>query len=322
MSILRKIFPSTPRFEPGPIDTEAGCARVREFIDGDGETEVFEWLNTLKARGVAMRNVDYLRALCFVKKKQTGAAVQALREELRFFPEHAAARDLLKNLSSAQRAVEVPGDAEFQKLFAEIREQTMVGPARLWSMFQLAQEVCAEDLPGNFVECGVAAGGSSALLATVIQRYSKRERRLFACDTFQGMPPASDLDTHRGRHAEQTGWGAGTCAAPRESLDQLCKKMGVRDLVEPVEGLFEHTLPANRARFGDIAFLHMDGDWYSSTRDILENLFDQVVPRGRIQIDDYGFWEGCKRAVSEFEAQRQLKFNLNVIDETGVWMVK
>jgi Macrocin-O-methyltransferase (TylF) len=46
---------------------------------------------------------------------------------------------------------------------------------------------------------------------------------------------------------------------------------------------------------------------------------DQGVPGGRLQIDDYGYWSGCRQAVSEFEAARRLKFEMHVIDETGVW---
>ncbi len=66
----------------------------------------------------------------------------------------------------------------------------------------------------------------------------------------------------------------------------------------------------------------MDGDWYESTRDILENLFDQVVPGGAIQIDDYGHWEGCKKAVHEFADKRRLDFALSRVDEAGVWFRK
>ena len=66
----------------------------------------------------------------------------------------------------------------------------------------------------------------------------------------------------------------------------------------------------------------MDGDWYSSTRDILEFLFDSVAAGGRIQVDDYGYWEGCRRALDEFEKERGHSFKLNRIDETGVWFAK
>ena len=163
-------------------------------------------------------------------------------------------------------------------------------------------------------------GGSSALLAAVIARHSRQPRRLFSFDSFEGLPVTSPLDTHGGRSAESLGWGAGTCAAPEASLLRVCAKLGVEKITEPVKGFFADSLPVHRDRVGPIALLHMDGDWHSSTRDILENLFDRVVPGGRIQIDDYGYWEGCQRAVTEFEHARGLKFELHRIDETGVWL--
>jgi hypothetical protein len=168
----------------------------------------------------------------------------------------------------------------------------------------------------------VAGGGSSALLAAVLAKYSSQPRLLFSFDTFSGMPQSSALDVHQGQQAEDSGWGAGTCSAPESSLLEVCEKLGVRPFVRPVKGLFSDTLPAHRGEIGPIALLHMDGDWYSSTRDILENLFDQVVPGGFIQIDDYGYWEGCKRAVNEFALNRGLNFQPNRIDETGVWLAK
>jgi hypothetical protein len=54
----------------------------------------------------------------------------------------------------------------------------------------------------------------------------------------------------------------------------------------------------------------------------LENLFDQTAPSAPIQIDDYGYWQGCQRAVREFEQKRSLHFQLQPIDDTGVWMSK
>jgi hypothetical protein len=103
---------------------------------------------------------------------------------------------------------------------------------------------------------------------------------------------------------------------------EACRKLGVEQLVEPIRGLFGDTLPMHRERIGEIAFLHMDGDWYASTRDILENLYDQVSAGGIIQIDDYGYWDGCRRAVTEFMEARGLRPDLHQIDETGVWFVK
>ena len=185
-----------------------------------------------------------------------------------------------------------------------------------------AKEVCLADLPGNIVECGVAAGGSTALLATVVARHSKQPRRVFACDSFAGLPAPGELDRHQGQPAAALGWGEGTCAAAVEQLQQVCAKLGVSHLVEPVRGFFADTLPKTREKMGPIALLHMDGDWYESTLTILEQLYDQTIKEARIQIDDYGYWEGCQRAVEDFQRRRNLKFQLHRIDDTGVWMLK
>jgi hypothetical protein len=321
MSLLKK-FLRTFSAAPASLDvaSDNGFAEAKQSLESCDSSELFVRLNEMKASRTPVRNVDLLRALHFQKHNDPFGAMEALKEELRFFPDNHQASELLKTLAARHHFAPGVKDPEFLELFEVVRPYTMVGPARLHSLFQLAKHVCQEDVPGQFVECGVAAGGSSALLAAVIARYSRRPRRLFCFDTFAGMPAASDKDTHQGQFAENTGWGSGTCAATQASLREVCQKLGVAERVEPIQGLFADTLPIHRRRIGEIAFLHMDGDWYSSTRDILENLFDQIVAGGRIQIDDYGYWEGCKRAVTEFEQNRGLKFQITPIDETGVWL--
>ena len=66
----------------------------------------------------------------------------------------------------------------------------------------------------------------------------------------------------------------------------------------------------------------MDGDWYSSTKAILENLYDRLVPGAYVQVDDYGYWKGCRKAVTEFFKQRGISFTCHTIDATGVWFTK
>jgi Macrocin-O-methyltransferase (TylF) len=296
--------------------------RARKLVNRSESDAAFAILNALKGQRARVQEIDYLRALCFVARKESLAAIEALKEELRYFPENQQAGKMLADLLTRNRAESQLEDAEFLQILEVIRPYTMVGEGRLLSLFRLAKGVCEEDLPGNFVECGVAAGGSSALLATVIARHSKRPRKLYSFDTFEGMPEASALDLHAGKSAEETGWGAGTCSAPQASLRDVSLKLGVEDLVEPIKGLFADTLPANRARIGQIAFIHLDGDWYHSTREILNNLFDAVSAGAPLQVDDYGYWDGCKRAIAEFQHERGLNFELNEIDGIGVWFLK
>jgi macrocin-O-methyltransferase TylF-like protien len=314
-------FLKKTNLEPGASAADpTSLAEIRLLIQESKFGEALRRLSHIKAQHQPSRDVDYLRALCFLNEQRPIDAIEALREELRFFADNQPAAQLLEKLAAKHHAPCSIKDREFREIFNIVRPYTMLGEARLYSLFSLAKYVCTQEVRGNFVECGVAAGGSSALLAAVMGRYSQQPRRLFCFDTFEGMPAASVLDISHGKPADATGWGAGTCAAPEASLRKACQKLGVEKRVEPIKGLFADTLPVNRERIGSIALLHMDGDWYSSTRDILENLFDQVVTGGRIQIDDYGYWEGCKRAVCEFEKVRSLKFEITQIDETGIWL--
>ena len=305
-----------PDHDPDPL------AEVRALIKKSKSADALSCLNQIKSRRQPIRDVDYLRALCFLNKSDPFSAIEALKEELRFFPSNQPAARLLKKFTAKYQSPCSSKDPEFREIFNIVRPYTMLSEARLHSLFDLAKQICLQDVPGNFVECGVAAGGSSALLGAVMVRHSRQPRKLFCFDTFEGMPTASALDVSYGKPADTIGWGEGTCAASVASLREICQKLSVEKKVEPIKGLFADTLPANRERIGPIAFLHIDGDWYSSTRDVLENLFDQVVSGGRIQIDDYGYWEGCRRAVHEFEKARGLELHINQIDETGVWIAR
>jgi (2Fe-2S) ferredoxin len=87
-----------------------------------------------------------------------------------------------------------------------------------------------------------------------------------------------------------------------------------------VKGLFQDTVP--RCDVGPIAVLHLDGDWYESVKVCLDHLYDRVSPGGVIQIDDYGHWEGARKAVDEFMVARRLTGPLRYLDYTGRQLIK
>ncbi|WP_333504442.1 TylF/MycF/NovP-related O-methyltransferase [Nitratidesulfovibrio sp. 1201_IL3209] len=214
------------------------------------------------------------------------------------------------------------GEREFIDFYNRVRPFTRLNIRRARSLYDLAVRVCREDIPGNIVECGVAAGGSSMLLALVVQKHSRFPRKVFAFDTFTGMPDPEDVDTANGVPADDTGWGTGTCAAPEDFVREQCRRLGVGDIVQTRKGLFDASLPAHRHEIGEIALLHLDADWYSSTMAILDNLFDQLGDDALLQIDDYGAWDGCKKAILDYSARHDLFFDIHDIDGTGVWCAK
>ena len=322
--IIRVYMPNVSVDEANNVGlVEKLRSEATQLIGVGAIQDAFDLLIKAKALRQPLEGIDVLRANCFLKMGQTSGAIEALREELRWFPGNLEARDMLSRLLEQRPDILVKiADDEFNMVLDIIRPYTMLSEQRLYSLYSLARRVCESNLQGNFVECGVAAGGSSALLAWVIKKFSVHPRRLFSFDSFSGMPRPTEYDSCGGVDAESTGWGTGTCAAPEDSVKEICAKLGVEDVLTAVKGYFEDTLPQMRDLVGMVALLHMDGDWYESTRTILHNLYDRLVNGAFIQVDDYGHWDGCRRAIHEFTDARSFQFDMHQIDNTGVWFVK
>ncbi|MDD2733784.1 MAG: class I SAM-dependent methyltransferase [Desulfuromonadaceae bacterium] len=294
---------------------------AEKLIETNNIMDAFQLLVQAKSLR-QLQGVDYLRAVCFLHMQKPGEAVVALREELRYFPENIEARNLYNKIAPDQMAATHIIDEEFLELYKIIEPFSMLGVERLYSLYLRARTVCEKDIPGNFVECGVAAGGSSALLAYIIKKYSKRERYLFAFDSFAGLPAPSSADSHNGLNAVEMGWGAGTCSAPESSVLTLCMRLGALPIIKTVKGFYEETLPHFKKIVGPIAFMHMDADWYESIMTILVNMYDQLADGALVQVDDYGYWEGCKKAFDDFLNSRGSKLEMHDIDSCAVWFQK
>lgn len=284
----------------------------------------FHLASSAKAFRLPIENVDYFRAACLLHLGRPFDAREALREELHYFPTNSNASKLLEEVLQVAPDSQKIIDKEFSEIYKVIRPHTMVPEARLYSIFKLAKAACEEDIPGNFVECGVARGGTTLMLALVIQKYSKQARHHFGFDSFEGMPDPTKHDTQNGVLANDTGWGSGTCSGNMENILQVAGQLGVRDLITLVPGYFEETLDRWTHEVGRIAFLHLDADWYTSTMTILDSFYQSVMPGAYMQFDDYNCWDGCKKAVDEFQINHNLSFQLKEIpgDGQGIWMRK
>ncbi len=129
--------------------------------------DAFLLLNQAKSLKTPQRNLDMLRARCFIGMKLSLDAKQALLEELSYFPDNDEALSLLKEIEIKE--TKRFDDQEFNSLLDIIWPYTMLSQERLFSLFTLTKEVCKNNVEGNFVECGVARGGSSAFFLNVIK---------------------------------------------------------------------------------------------------------------------------------------------------------
>lgn len=205
-------------------------------------------------------------------------------------------------------------DRPRMRLFRAVRPHTMVSYRRLANAWELCRRAEEEGRAGAFVECGVWRGGTAAVMASA----ARGERKTWLFDSFEGLPAPTAADG-----PDAVRW-AGKCVAPVEEVERLLfTTLGLdRSRVIVRKGWFHETLPAARPEIGPIAVLRLDGDWYESTKACLEALYGSVVPGGWVILDDYGTWEGCRRAADGFLAARGEAPELRWIDASGAWWRK
>jgi hypothetical protein len=64
--------------------------------------------------------------------------------------------------------------------------------------------------------------------------------------------------------------------------------------------------------------IRLDADTYEPTREALRRLYPGLAVGGHLVIDDYGSFEGCRRAVDEFRAEHAITEPIETIDFTAV----
>jgi O-methyltransferase len=142
----------------------------------------------------------------------------------------------------------------FRRLYLKYRQYTMI-PEKLYSgNLHLATRVAA--VAGSIVECGTWRAGMIAGIADVLGS----GRRYYLCDSFQGLPPAEEIDGAAAR-----AWQADTsgpsynnnCTASVDEARSAMAMSSARDYAI-LEGWFEETLP--KFPPGPIALLRMDAD--------------------------------------------------------------
>jgi hypothetical protein len=199
--------------------------------------------------------------------------------------------------------------SELESVLERVRPFTMITTESLMDLAFQVEHVLTQDIPGDFVECGVWRGGASFLMAELLQRAGATDRKVWLFDSFDGLPPPTQIDgpaaIHYTEHTDSPSY-FDNCRASLDDVRRAAADLGVTSHTEFVKGWFDQTLSTARARIGPIALLRIDCDWYDSLRCCSENLYDQVADRGFIVLDDYYTWDGCAIAVHEFLGKRGL----------------
>jgi hypothetical protein len=211
----------------------------------------------------------------------------------------------------------------------EVQPYTKTSPERLYALIQAVRYVVASAVPGDIAECGVWRGGSMMAAARTLVECGDLTRTLYLYDTYEGMTPpdgrdkgidgqsASELLEAQDKSDPNSVWCYATLDDVRATMSRTAYPS---ERMHFVKGKVEDTIPASTP--DRIAILRLDTDWYASTRHELEHLYPLLAPGGVLIIDDYGHWAGCRQAVDEYFASRNLQVLLNRVDYTGRIAVK
>ncbi|MEK6215931.1 MAG: TylF/MycF family methyltransferase, partial [Boseongicola sp.] len=149
--------------------------------------------------------------------------------------------------------------------------------------------------PGDVIECGVYRGASLRRIAKTVKDIAP-DRTVFGLDSFEGFPEGgiSEADTKMFRSETRLMGKFKDADDVPGRINSFAKIFDIN--VDLRKGYFETTLPDVSDR--QFCFLHVDSDTYASHKEVLEALFDCVVPGGVIVYDDYNAeaWPGATQA--------------------------
>ena len=193
--------------------------------------------------------------------------------------------------------------------------------------------VAKAQLPGDYVEAGVFQGQSAEWAAQGMCEYGlmqsgrtmqpHRSMHMWLYDAWQGLPEVRAED---GPGAKA--WvGQMSVADPITSISRRLRNNTcvshetLHDQVHFRQGWFNQTfaLPGGPEQ---VAFLHIDGDWYDSVLACLERFYPLVVHGGVVVVDDFGFWEGARLAFYDYAYKNHL---YPLVERTGtsqMWFIK
>lgn len=187
---------------------------------------------------------------------------------------------------------------------------TFLRPAALRDLAAAMLDIERNEIPGLVVETGTALGGSAIVIAAA--KDASRPMKVY--DVFDMIPEPGENDgedVHERYKTIAAGEAKGRAGETYygyrdnlyEEVTESFRRRGVpleANHVELVKGLFQDTIDLDEP----VSLAHLDGDWYDSTMVCLERIAPLVVPGGRIVLDDYYAWSGCRRAVDDYFRDR------------------
>ncbi|NPA44138.1 MAG: macrocin O-methyltransferase [Chlorobi bacterium] len=218
---------------------------------------------------------------------------------------------------------------DFFKLAEKCKPFTMTSTERLYSLYKSVEYSIKNKIDGDYVECGVWKGGSSMMIALTLLKNNITDKKIYLYDTYEGMsePTEDDINYVNKKAKEKYSLtmnketGSNWCRSELEEVKSNLYSTGYpKENIIFIKGKVEETIPQTVPQ--KISLLRLDTDWYESTKHEMDYLYPLLSEKGVLIIDDYGHWQGCRKAIDEYFKENNINVLLNGIDYTGRVVIK
>jgi hypothetical protein len=210
--------------------------------------------------------------------------------------------------------IDMEQDPIFTSISNTVHSFTMTTKESMKALYDAVNYISKNNITGDIVECGVWRGGSSMVSALTLLHNKDTNRNLYLYDTFEGMSKPSDIDVSILGESAQEHWRKKyKCFADFDDVNANIKSTKYpKNKIHLIKGMVENTIPKTLP--DKIAILRLDTDWYESTYHELIHLYPKLVIGGILIIDDYGCWNGSKKAVDTYFEENNISVFLHRVD--------
>jgi O-methyltransferase len=207
--------------------------------------------------------------------------------------------------------------ASLKKVYHKFKDYTMIPEKTYLDNLRLCRGF--KNKKGVVVECGVWRGGMTAGISEILGN----DFEYYLFDSFEGLPQAQDIDGKAANAWQQDTKSPIYFDNCKAEIDFAINAMKLSNCsnYHIVKGWFKDTLPGFNFT-QPINILRLDGDWYESTMQCLENLYPKLAQNGLIIIDDYYAWDGCTRAVHDYLSKNELPDRINQTKNGVCYIIK
>ena len=208
------------------------------------------------------------------------------------------------------------GDEKFNEIYSIVFQKktpwghwtfTQVDIYRAYELWTLVKET-SKLKEGAIIEIGTWCGGSGAIIGKGARDCGVKDK-IYMCDTFKGIVK---VDGNKDSHMKNGMLDDATF----ECVDYLMNKLLKIEDVKILEGIFPEETQHNIPNYEKFRFCHIDVDVYYGCKDIVDWIWEKMVPGGIIVYDDFGF-SSADGVTKYVEEQRQFSDRLVIHNLNG-----